>query len=123
MRADEARAHKRFRWAQETFQWLRNGGDPATIIDPETTPTTRPRGARRTRSSGIGVPRAPPPDNFGATGVFTGISTRDSAASASGGCSEEDGEMIRVAAELIGSRFRPPGAAQPPTDEPGPPLA
>jgi hypothetical protein len=35
-RSNESRAHKRLRWAMDTFTALRRGVSPATIIDPET---------------------------------------------------------------------------------------
>ena len=42
LRSDEARARKRFQWAWECFDKLRNGMDPATLIDPETSQPINP---------------------------------------------------------------------------------
>ena len=44
LRSDEARAHRRLRWAEATFQGLRQGVDPATVIDPETGRPINPDG-------------------------------------------------------------------------------
>ena len=120
LKADLARAERRFKWAEETFQRLRQGVDPATDYrsghaahpinpDAQAAPVSEPAS-----------PEPPPPT----TPTPAGAHPPESSASESPppsvpeGCSEEDAEMLRIAGGAIRGLFRPSGAAMPPTDEP-----
>ena len=64
LRADQNRARRRFSWALNTLDMLRQGADPATLIDPDTgkpvTPGARPTAVKpRTRTAPVAAPPAP----------------------------------------------------------------
>jgi len=123
LRADEARARKRFQWAQETFERLRKGVDPATVIDPDTRQPLEPEAHAAPAPEAASpappppttpTPPEPPPDAPAPESPLPPL-PKD--------CSDEDAEMYLIAGDAIRELFRPPGAAKRPTDEPGPPLA
>ena len=121
LRSDEARAHRRLRWAEATFQSLRQGVDPATVIDPETGRTINPDVHAATAAAA--APASPEPPQPPVTPTPTESSPESPVRPLPEGCSEVDAEMLRMVAEALGDLFRSPGTALPPTDEPGPPLA
>jgi len=119
LRADETRAHRRFRWAQETFEKLRNSVDPSTIIDPDTKAPIKPDASTAPVSEPEPEPAAaesPPPAT---TPAAPEAQTESPQRPLPKDCPDEDAEMLRIVGEAIGEFFRPPGAAQPPADEPG----
>ena len=123
LKADLSRAERRLKWAEEVFQRLRQGVDPTTIIDPDTKAPIKPDAPTAPASepdTGTGGRRiAASADNA----HFTRGSNRGSSASAPQGLS--GGRRGDASHRLRGDRGILPavGAAQPPTDEPGPPLA
>ena len=68
LRADQNRARRRFSWALNTLDMLRQGADPASLIDPDTgkpvTPGARPTAVKprtRTAPAAAQAAGAPPP--------------------------------------------------------------
>jgi len=120
LRADETRAHKRFRWAQETFEKLRKGVDPSTIIDPDTkapikpdastAPVPEPEPEPAAAESPPSPTTPPPPET----------QTESPQRPLPKDCPDDDAETLRIAAAVIREMFPPSGTAQPPIDEPGP---
>jgi hypothetical protein len=98
-RSNESRAHKRLRWAMDTFTALRRGVAPATIIDPETGQPLRPQ-----------APAAPAPGSPAASTAPTTAPQRndpqpppDDPIPLPPGLSEFDQEMLT----LVGAAIRP----------------
>jgi len=120
LRADETRAHRRFRWAQETFEKLRSGVDPATIIDPDTKAPIKPDASTAPVSEPEPAPAAaetPPPPT---TPPPPEAQTEPPQPPLPKDCSDEDAETLHIAAAAIREMFRPSGGAEPPADEHGP---
>ena len=123
LRADETRALKRFRWAQETFEKLRQGVDPATIIDPDTKCPIKPD-ASTTVPEPEPEPAAaesPPPPPPPTTAPAPEAQTESPRRPLPKDCPDDDAETLLIVGEAIAEFFRPSGKAQPPTDEPIPP--
>ena len=116
LKADLSRAERRFKWAQEVFDRLRKGVDPATIIDPDTKAPIKPNAPAAPTSEPEPEPAAaetPPPPT---TATAPEAQTESSQRPLPKDCSELDAEMLRVIAEAIAESRRPsgePGCAWP----------
>jgi hypothetical protein len=125
LRADETRALRRFRWAQETIEKLRQGVDPSTIIDPDTKAPIKPDTSTAPVSEPEPEPAAaesppPPPSPPPATPTSPEVQTESPQRPLPKVGSEDDAEMLLIAAEVVGELFGPSGVAQPQADEPRP---
>jgi len=122
VKADLHRAERRFTWAEDAFHRLRRGVDPATIIDPDTKAPIKPDAPRAPVSEPEPEPAAaesPPPPPPTSPEAQTESPQRPLPKD----CPDDDAEMLLIVGDTIEGLFRPSGAGQPPTDEPGPPLA
>jgi hypothetical protein len=124
LKADLHRAERRFTWAEDVFRRLRQGVDPATIIDPETKAPIKPDAPAAPTSAPAPAPEpepvaaeTPPPPT---TPTAPEAQTESSQRPLPQDCPEVDEEMLRIIAEAIAESRRPSGGAQPPTDELGP---
>ena len=123
LKSDETRALKRLRWAEQTFQDIRKGVDPASVIDPDTQRPINPDGHAATvwAAATAPAPLAPPPPETPAPAEPTAEPappTRPRPAVPEG-CSEELAESLVIAAEVIGDRLGSPGGAMGPAGPPG----
>ena len=121
LRGDLNRARKRFSWAMETFRALKNGADPATLIDPETGAPVKvgpPLAAvpDPARTAAPAPPPPPPPPQPQAAPQPENPSAAASVPPLLAGCSDEAKAMYWVAAGTILNQ-----SATPACDEPGPP--
>ena len=128
LKADRTRAEKRFKWAEDTFYRIRAGVDPATIIDPNTREPIKPEASAAPVSEPEPAPEDSPPTPP-APPETPQESVPESSESESPlpplpeGVSGVDAEMYQIVGGLFRSLFQAAGATEPPTDEPGPPLA
>ena len=132
LRSDANRAQRRMKWAVEVFHQIRAGVDPATIVDPLTGETINPGAHAAGAAAPAPEPASPaPPPPPPPPATPTPPESPPEAAPPSEppqpplpeGCLDEDAEMLRMVAAMLGEQFRPSGAAMPPSDEPGRPLA
>jgi hypothetical protein len=121
LRADLSRAERRFKWADETFQRLRQGVDPATILDPDTNRPITPdaHAAPVSEPASSDVPPAPESPQEPAPESSAPEATRPSVPA---GAQPIDAEMLHIAGEAIGTLFGRSSPAKPPTGEPPAPL-
>jgi len=120
LKADLHRAERRFTWAENAFHRLRQGVDPATIIDPDTKAPIKPDAPRAPVSEPEpAAAESPPPE----TPTSPEAQTESPQRPLPKDCPDDDAETLLIAAATIADLFPPSGAGQPPTDEPGPPLA
>jgi len=123
LKADLHRAERRFTWAEDAFHRLRQGVDPSTIRDPDTQQPIKPDGPAGPVSEPEPEPAAAESPAPPATPIPPEAQTESPQRPLPKDCPEVDAEMLRIVAEAIEESQRPSGAGQPPTDEPGPPLA
>ena len=119
LKADLSRAERRFKWAEEVFHRLRQGVDPATIIDPDTKAPIKPDAPAAPASEPEPAPAAaetPPPPT---TPTAPEAQTESPQRPLPKDCSELDAEMLRVIAEAIAESRRPSGAARASRGRPG----
>jgi hypothetical protein len=133
-KSDEARAHKRYVWAFESFKWVRMGMPASAIIDPA---TGKPLQDPEAEAAG-GAPK-PPPSATGATSSATPSASPDAASGSSpkqsegepnnkfspdlGRYSPEDQQAIMVVSGFLsnltrGARRNVNGSGPPPTAPP-----
>ena len=120
LKADLHRAERRFTWAEDAFHRLRQGVDPSTIIDPDTKAPIKPDAPTSEPEPAPAAAESPPPPT---TPTSPESQTESPQRPLPKDCSDADAEMLWIVGDTIEGQFRPSGAGQPPTDEPGPPLA
>ena len=114
LKADETRARKRFRWALETFEKIRSGVDPATILDPDTKAPIQP-------DASTTIPEPPPqpepaaaePPPPEATPAPPEAQTESPQRPLPKDCPDDDAETLQIAAFVIRELFGAPGTARP----------
>ena len=120
LRSNESRAHRRLAWALSTFERLRQGAAPSSVIDPETrqplaaeaeaVPAPAPAPARPA------PPPPPPPPRAPSRPPLPPLPV---------GCVGEDREMLLLAAEALRAFMASPESALPtnilPVSAAGPP--
>jgi hypothetical protein len=118
-KSDEARAHKRYVWAFESFRWVRMGMPAAALIHPLTGRPLVEAEAAATAAPAGGAPEPPPPPAGAGVTASPGPAPATDAPLPDG-ITPEDQEMLLLVGATLRSMARegilkPPGGGPPPT--------